>query len=170
MARFLHRFFVWFGRNVPTVLLVACFFAGFIPGIRMSCKAAFSFSLMRGAMDSAVSIVSALCVLLLPLFFSALAVYFSKPKLLYGIAFLKAFTFAFVSAGITSGFGSAGWLARRLLMFSDSLSLPLLWLYWLRHIPGKGVFQPADTILIASCMGFIGFADHVLISPLLQGI
>ena len=170
MARFLHRFFVWLRRNANAALLAACFLVGFVLGVRMSCGVDFSVSLMRGAMAGSVSIVSLLCVLLLPLLFSALAVYFSKPRLLYCIAFVKAFAFAFVSAAITSGFASAGWLARWLLMFSDCLSLPLLWMYWLRHVPGRRAFQAADVSVIAGCIGLVGLCDQILVMPLLQGI
>ena len=170
MARFLHRCFICLRRNANTAFLAACFLTGLILGIRMSHGVDFSVSLMRGALSSTVSIVRLLSVLLLPLLFSALAVFFSKPQLLYPIAFLKAFVFSFVSAGICTGFGSAGWLARPLIMFSDSLSLPMLWLYWLRHIPGRRTFQAADVMVIAGCVGLVGLLDQFLIMPLLQGI
>lgn len=170
MARFLHRFFAALRREVNVLLLAACFSAGLILGIRMSCEADFPLSLMRGAMTSTVSIVRLLSVLLLPVLISALAVYFSKPQFLYGIAFLKAFLFAFVSAGITAGFGSAGWLARWMLMFSDCLCLPLLWLYWLRHLPGRKTFQIADIWILACCIGLIGLLDQIWMMPLLQGL
>lgn len=170
MARFLHRFFAELRRKTNVLILAACFLAGLILGIRMSHRAEFSFSLMHGALDRAVSIVHLLSVLLLPILFSALAVYFSKPRLLYGIAFLKAFVFAFVSAGVSAGFGNAGWLVRWLLMFSDSLSLPLLWLYWLRHIPGRRVFQANDVLAIAGGIVLAGLLDQMLVMPLLQGI
>lgn len=170
MARFLHRYFICLRRNAGVAFLAACFLSGLFFGVWMSYGVEFSVSLMRGVMDSAVSIVSLLGVLLLPLLFSALAVYFSKPRWLFGIAFLKAFSFAFVSAGICTGFGSAGWLVRSLILFSDGLSLPLLWLYWLRHIPGRRTFQAADVMVIAGCIGSIGLLDQFLIIPLLRGI
>lgn len=170
MARFLHRFFSELRRKSNVWILAVCFFAGLVLGIRASHEAGLSFPLMRGALKSTVSIVRLLSILLLPFLFSALAVYFSKPKLLYGIAFLKAFVFAFISAGISAGFGGAGWLIRWLLMFSDSLCLPVLLLYWLRHIPGRRRFQTADTMILAGCIGLVGLLDHRLIMPLLQGI
>lgn len=170
MARFLHRCFCYLRRNGNVAFLAVCFFAGFSLGIRMSHEVEFSDSLMRGSVSSTVSILRLLSVLLLPFLFSALAVYFARPRLLYGIAFLKAFVFAFVSAGIASCFGSAGWLARWLIMFSDSLCLPLLWLYWLRHIPGRSGVQGADLMITVSGMALIGLFDTVLIMPLLQGI
>lgn len=170
MARFLHRFFSELRRNANVAILAACFLVGLILGIRMSHEAEFSFSLMRSALKSTVSIVRLLSVLLLPFLFSALAVYFSKPKLLYGIAFLKAFAFGFVSAGINAAFGSAGWLVRLLVMFSDCMSMPILWLYWLRHLPGKRVFQAADVMITVGCISLVGFLDHMLIMPLLRGI
>ena len=170
MARFLHRFYSCLHRNVSVMVISACFLLGLILGIRFSHTVDFSVSLMRGALCGAVSIVRLLSVLLLPLLFSALAVYFSKPRLLYGIAFLKAFLFAFVSGSVVSCFGSAGWLARWLIMFSDCMSLPLLWLYWLRHIPGRNPFQGTDTILTASGLALIAILDHTLIMPLALGI
>ena len=170
MARFLHRYFSWIRRNANMVILAACFLAGFVLGIRMSHGAELSVSLMRSALYGTVSIVGLLAVLLLPFLFSALAVYFSKSQLLYGIAFLKAFLFAFIATAVSSVFGNAGWLARFLILFSDSLNLPLLWLYWLRHIPGKRAYQAADAMVLACCICLVGIADYILIMPLLQGI
>jgi hypothetical protein len=48
--------------------------------------------------------------------------------------------------------------------------MPLLCLYWLRHIPGKRPFQAADAMAIAGGIGLVGLIDHMLVMPLLQQI
>ncbi len=168
MARFLHHIFVFLRRKSSTVILAFCFLSGLISGLLLFRQAAFSVSLMRSALCSDVSIFRLLCVILLPFLFSAFAVYFSKPRVLYLIAFLKAFLFAFVSAGITLAFGSAGWLVRWLVMFSDCLSLPLLWLYWQRNVSGQQGFRLAEFGVFAGIACLIGCLDHAFIVPLLS--
>ena len=95
------------------------------------------FSLMRMALCRPVSIVSLLLTTCLPFLISAIAVYISKPDLLPLIALLKGVSFSMVSIAVFHAFGTAGWMMRSLVMFTDLAALPVLYVFWHRHISGE---------------------------------
>lgn len=170
MARFLHHVLRSLQRKWEIVFLAFCFSMGLVFGTLSFYRADLSSSLMHGAISGSVSIVHLLSVILLPFLLSALAVFFSKPKLIFAIAFLKAFNFAFISAGVFAAFGCGGWLVRWLLMFSDCLTMPLLWLYWLRNAFGCRAFRIWEVGTTAAAYCLIGCLDYYFIMPLLLGI
>ena len=102
-----------------------------------------SASLMRMALKSPVSIVSFLCISLLPFVMSAILAFFDCPRAVYGICFWKAFLHGFVSAGLLTCFPDRGWLLRCFLLLSDG-TLPVLYWLWLRCVQGYPVL-PALT-------------------------
>lgn len=117
--------------------------------------------------NSGASAIGLVCVLLIPLLLSVLAVYFSIPAAILPICFFKAFAFGYCSCGILLSFRSAGWLVRLLLLFSDSLMLmPLLWL-WLCHIKGSRIRLKRNTMVCLLTALAIGAVDYMYISPLL---
>ncbi len=166
MARFLHYDFAVNSRKVWQWLLAFAFAAGLAAGSILYLSAEFkSVSWMRGAADSPVSIVGLLGVILLPFLFSAAAVFLNRDWLLIPIAFLKALSFVQVSLGISQAYGSAGWLMRFLLMFADSISLPVLVYFWICFgFSGKKLsgWRFLCFIAAAAC---IGCFDFCVISP-----
>ena len=126
-----------------------------------------NFFMMRSILLDSVSIVSLIAVSYIPFLFSAFAVSMGLLWLLYPICFLKAFCFGFVSTAVCISFGSAGWLMRLLLMFSDIFSLPLLFLYSLRHISDVSKFSFSEFLIIASVFMLIGSVDYCYVLPLL---
>lgn len=123
--------------------------------------------LMRGTPYVPVSIVRLLCVNLLPFLLSALAVFLSSPMLVLLVCFSKAFVFFFVSLGLCQAFSSAGWLVRFLLLFSDCLSIPVLYFFWLRRISPdhkNRFFEDIWTLLLLAALGSI---HACVISPFL---
>lgn len=122
---------------------------------------------MRSTAYGAVSIVGLLCVTLLPFLFSAFAVFISEPWLLLPISYGKAVLFSLISLGILQSFGSAGWLVRLLLMFSDSVSVPLLYCFWHRHISGRRKLAFSEAWNAVSLCILIGSIDYCLVSPFL---
>lgn len=171
MARFLlHDLPAWW-RKGSTAFLAFSFFGGLISG-----AAAFLFSgdsllpMMRSSLYCSVSIVSMLLILTLPFLLSALAVSFSEPRLLLLVSYGKAFLFSFVLLGISRAFGSAGWLIRWLLAFGDCATLPLLYLYWQRHISGEVKFSNAECLVFLSLYFLAGSIDYCLIAPFLAGL
>ena len=125
----------------------------------------FSSLMMRGVEISAVSIPGLLLITSLPFLLTAIAVLFSQPWLLVSVIFLKGALFGYCACGITLIYGSAAWLARLLLMFSDLALLPLLMLLWLRCF---GPDRRGRTGLLASA-GFaavlVGLLDFYVVSP-----
>lgn len=167
MARFLHHIFTGLQRKAGTVCLALFWSAGLFAGfIFYRNTGNSSVSLMCGALNCAVSIVSLLSVILLPFLLSAFAVYFSRPYLLLVIAFVKAFSLAFVSAGLNTAFGAAGWLAQLLLMFSDCCTVPILWLYWLRYGEKSCKFSLKGTFCTIFVVCMVGFFDFYFVSPI----
>lgn len=123
--------------------------------------------LMRSVLYAPVSIVGALCVSVLPMLFSAYAVFLSNFGLLLPICFAKAFLFSFVSTGVSRAFASAGWLMGRLLLYSDWTSLPILYWFWLRSLSPERPVGLWETILAFAMLGLLGSIHFSIISPFL---
>lgn len=171
MNRFLHWIPFVLPCKVPQRSLICAWFFGLAAGVGLSFLADDSFlSTMRAAASSHVSIIGLLSAILLPLLFSAFAVYISQPQLLLPVAFCKAFLFSYLAFGVTAAFGTAGWLVRGLLMFSDCLTLPLLWWFWLRclRIPK----EDATHCFFFACAAalLIGCVDYCTVSPFLANL
>ncbi len=157
-------------RDTPFFLAFA-WILGIVFGVGASYCASHSLSsLMRMTANSPVSIFGLLSAMLLPLLCSAFAVYISCPWLLIPTAFLKAFLYTYFSFGILASYGSAGWLIRLLLIFSDTLMLPVLWLFWLRGIQWGRVDFLYRLIPAVSVVFLIGSIDYSIISPFLAQI
>lgn len=146
--------------------LACSFLLGLVFGGCISCLTSDSFlTLMRAADFHCMSIVSLLSVLLLPYLFSAFAVYIHQSWLLIPISFLKAFFFAYLYVGLTLSFGSAGWLTRNLLMFSDIFTLPVLWWLWLNLDSGKNTSFPRIITASVSAASAVGCFDFLIVAP-----
>ena len=171
MALFFRPVFPHWWRKSAAVFLALSWLAGLMLGVVLFVHTDGCFSsLMRGALDDTVSIVVRISVAVLPFLFSAFAVYIFKPGLLLPVCFLKAFAFSFVSVGVLSSFGSGGWALRWLLMFTDILSLPVLYFYWRQHISGDVCFSGSGTFFMLSLLILIGCIDCCCISPFLAGL
>lgn len=168
MARFLHHGFAGIRRRIPLIVLAAGWIFGLICGWFLYVHADVSLiSLMRGAIYSPVSIVGLVNVLAVPLLFSAIAVSISAYFLLPVLAWGKGMLFSFVSACALSAFGSGGWLAWPMLMFSDMAGVLILWMYLLQ-ISTKGKVFPGYSSVFALILA--GIADYCVISPFLAGL
>lgn len=171
MARFLLNEKFPVSRKGPRLLLALAFLGGLLVGAYVHIAAEYdTVSWMRGALDGHVSIVGLLSVIFLPFLFSAFAVYASQRWLLVPIAFCKAVSFAQSACGISVAFGSAGWLLRFLLMFTDILTLPLLVLFWLRYCGGGQKLKWFSVFPYLCAAASIGSVDFFMISPFLSGL
>ena len=168
MARFLHHDLSWSDRRIHGCILAVFWSLGILCGIWTQFYADFySASLMRSTLSGSVSIVSLLCVTVLPFLISAFAVFLSCHWMLHPIAFCRGFLLSFVSLGITASFGSAGWLFRLLLCFSEFVSTPFLYWFWLRCFRGPGDSFVLTCALMASFCLLTGSIDYCLITPFL---
>lgn len=171
MDRFLHLHLPTRLRKGSVSFLAFGWILGLVSGFLFSLYAGDSLSTtMRAAASGCVSIPGLLSAIFLPLLFSAFAVYISQPWLLIPIAFGKAFLFSYLGVGVMAAFGSAGWLIRWLLMFSDSCSLPLLWWYWLRAVSGQRCFAVRNTAAAFAVALIIGSVDYCMVSPVLANL
>lgn len=153
-------------RKKGRLLLASFWCAGLFFGIYGYLTAGTPFlSWMRGVVPGSVSIVGLLGITVFPFLISALAVFFSTPWLLLLVCFCKAFLFSFVSLGIWQAFGSAGWLARLLWMFSDCIGIPLLYGFWLRHLSGDRAVGGLETGCYLAAFVLLGSVDYRIISP-----
>ena len=150
------------------IILAVVWLIGLFVGMYLGSNADNSyFLLMRMALNTRVSIVGLLGISCLPFLLSAYAVYLGKPKLILLVCFCKAVLFTSCGYAVLISFGSAGWLIRLLLQFSDIVLLPLYCWFSIRHIHGKETTLKRDTavcILAAACAGSI---DYCLVSPFL---
>ena len=155
-----------------TAALLAFFWCfGLVTGAAFAASAHISsFPLMRTALMSCVSISGAVAVLLLPLLFSAFAVYISKIRLLIPIAFLKAFFFSYLGTAVMRSFPSSGWMLRFLLLFSDCLAAPLLILLWLRLSRSSPRTCAVSIPAAAIALSLIGCLDFYIVSPFLVSL
>ena len=153
--------------NRPVFMLVLSWSLGQILAIILASISGDSFfTLMRMAVSTRVSIVGLFAMSYLPFLFSAFAVYICKPKLLYLIVFLKALLFVFCSLSCVAVFPSAAWLVRILLLFSDSLLLPVLCWFSIRHISGYGNLKN-DFSLCTAFFILAASLDYCVVSPFL---
>ena len=171
MARFLHHLESYPSRRKFCHFLALCWAASLCCGIYFWFHAGSSFlSLMRSSLYSSVSIVSLLLVTGLPFLLSAFAVFLSCHWLLPAIAFGKGFLFSFISMGALASFGCAGWLLRLLLCFSDLMSMPILYWFWLHCCRIRKYGFGCCTVLSAALIFLIGSIDYCLIAPFLADL
>lgn len=163
-----HAFFDRLRCIYPTYSLAICWIAGLLLGTAYGYRADhFYLHLMRIAVFSHMSIVGLLIILYFPLLFSAFAVYMKRPHWLAVVSFLKAFLFSSCGAALYVAFGSAGWLVRLMLQFSDICSLPFFYWFCMRNITGQKNLMWHDLLICCAVMAILGLFDFCLISPFL---
>ena len=152
-------------------LLFVFWISGLVLGTCFATAASKHYLLMmRMAPQSHVTIVGLAVTVLLPFLSSAFAVYKDRLWLVYPICFAKVFAFASCGYGITAAFGSAGWLVRLLLQFSDILTMPILCWFVLRHISGRKMVLKRDFGICLGLEVIICCLDLWYISPFLSTI
>ena len=156
-------------RKYTTTVLASSWTLGLCFGlcsmVAGSCNAAF-----YDAVVLKPAFLSTLSVLLLPIVLSMLAVFTGQRWLLFPLAFLKAFAFAYVGWNVVVTFGSAGWLIRLMLMFSDCVTVPLLLWFWNRALTSEfDAIVPAAGSLVLTVFG-IGMIDYGIIAPFLVNL
>lgn len=155
-------------RKACRFILAFFWISGLICGFLVYLSAETSLvPLMHSILSETVSIVSLLCVTALPFLLSIFMVFFSKPWLILPICFCKAFLFSFVSIGILQLYGSAGWLIRFLLLFSDCVTVPFLYWFWLRCLTRTDLFFGCTSAFLLALGFLIGSMDYRIISPVL---
>lgn len=151
-------------RAVSLLLLASFWTTGLLIGYTVAAKTSISL-LMRAFTLERVSIVGLVLVTILPLILSAAAYRLSVPYFILPIAFIKAFLFSFCACALALVYTDAGWLARWLYIFSDSLMVIFLLWFWVRNIPNvKGSVQKDFVICLIAASLLISI-DYFIVSP-----
>ncbi len=129
-----------------------------------ACSAA-SLSLMRQAITVPASFVPLAVGTTLPFVITAAIVYFGVLKLLYLLGFLKGFAFGQCGMMCLVCYGTAGWLARLLIFFSQLLSISALWLIWLQICRKQERISRRGMYLLFLYLTAVVLADYFLVAP-----
>lgn len=153
-------------RRMKCVLLALTWFTGLLCGSLFAVRYNHSLeSLMHAAFSGSMSIVGMLIVVLWPYLFSAFAVFYSLPKLVFLFAFAEAFSFGYCIWGVFSVFGDACWLVRWLLFFTACCSAPMLYWFLQRCICGSKQHIFRDFLICCMVLVMIVSLDYCVISP-----
>lgn len=126
--------------------------------------------LMRAAALCRPSIIGLAVSVLVPLLITIGSVYFSRPSVIYVLAFLWAALFGYSSACLRLVFGSADWLIRILFLFSHCFSAPLLCWLMIRNIYGIRPSFLKESLIVILIALTIGSVDYFVISPFLAAL
>lgn len=171
MARFLFSGSGYFLRKFGRFLLALFWTIGLVFGVWSAGFAGdASFLLAHRAVSSSVSAVGLYCCLLLPLFFSAYAVYSSSPWLMFLIAFGKGCSYSWVASTVSAAFGSSGWLVRFFFLFSDSIFLVFLYGFWLLYVTGERKLSGRFCAVLAIAGALVSGVDCWIIVPFLRNM
>ena len=150
-------------RNV--LLLAFCWLSGLFYGLVLYLSAGTSFnSLVRRLPFELVSIVCLLAVTALPFLLSLFLVLFSKPLLILPLCWFKALVLSFISCGILQSYDSFGWLFQHMVLFSDWITTPVLYWFWIRILRVSPTFW-LDTLLSFILVFLTASLEHSIISP-----
>ncbi len=131
---------------------------------------AASVSLMRQALTAPVSIVSLFVCACIPFAFTAAAVLSGRAWLIYFLSGLKGFAFGITASVCFLAFGSAGWLVRSLLLFSQIANAPALWYVWICLCPGNVQLTRRGICSVAAYVFFVALLDYFKIAPFLRDL
>ena len=159
----LHSIKLWRG------LLLLIWLAGLFTGYVLAHNARIDLtSVMLPIATRRVSIVGFLLVLTVPLIVSAICINLSVQWLFIPIAYIKAFFFSYSSCCIILSFGTAGWLVQWLYLFSDSIAISFMLLFWFRNLePDRGSAR-RDFVMLFLMIIAIGCVDYYIISAFLS--
>lgn len=169
-ARFFSKMALWCCKTSPAFLALS-WCLGLVCGILAARTARDTLiPLMRAAAGRPVWILDLLIVTTLPFLISAYAASLSEPWLLLAISAAKAFIFSFCAYGVSLAFGQSSWLVRFLFLFSDSCLIPVLFLFWLRHIEKNAPVRRWELIVCLAVAVIVGIIDYRIISPFLVAL
>ena len=152
-------------------LLCFCWILGMILGVFSAHGAEASLvPLIRQSTRSPGSALGLLSAALLPFLLSGLAVSFSETWLLLLISAFKAFSFTFCAAGVSLAFGQSSWLVRFLFLFSDLSLIPVLYIYWLRHLRKDSKTRRWELPCCLIWATIVCGIDYLYIAPFLASI
>lgn len=161
---------IWWKKHSPRLLAMSWVSGMLLGGIAAASAGDYLVSLMRQGAVCSASISGLLAAVLLPFLLSAFAVYLHEPWLLLIISAFKAFGFGFCAFAVGLAFGQSSWLVRFLFLFSDVSLMPVLYLYWLRHIQPDVSHRPWEIPGCVCIALLLGWIDYCYIAPFLVSV
>ncbi len=79
------------------------------------------------------------------------------------LAFIRSATFSWAAVGLRCSFGSAGWLLWPMLLYSELLFFPFLFLFWLRLLSEQ--WGRLDLFLCLTVAAIVSLTDFWLVMP-----
>ena len=158
-------------QKVGSWLLCATWVFGMLLGAWSAVSADSAIiSMVRNCIGSHVTIPGMLCVAFLPFLISAYAISLSEPWILLIFSTCKAYSFSLCLCATGLAFGQSSWLVRLLFLFSDLCLIPVLYLYWLRHISGTNPTRRWELPACLCIAAVISGIDYYFIAPFLMSI
>ena len=150
------------------ILLIFFWLMGLLTGLVIANHPSVSFSCWDQRFSFNITAGSLLVSVFAPVMISYVFVRFLNYKLIFLLAFLKAFSYSFLSLCMIYVFGNAGWIVWFLLFSSDSVLVILLMFFWIRNIFNKHFIPRFDAIFLVLGAIFTYFADYFILLPLLN--
>lgn len=125
----------------------------------------FSFSLMYPLHIERVSIVGMIVSLILPIILLYILLNRCYFYLILPVIFLKSFNYMCCYLCITYSYGTAGWLVRTLLLFSDTVSVIILLHFCYRFAAGNKIGMTSYFKYTFAVLIIVGCLDYYIISP-----
>lgn len=171
MARFFRQSDVFIFRRQPHLLLAFSWACGLVLGALLFRHGRdFILPFMPLTLSSRLSVPGLASSALLPFLFSVFSVYFGIPWMQFIICLCKAFLYSYISCGVYAFFGNVGWLVHWLLLFADTLSIPVLYLYWLRYVSGSRQFRFLTILPYWALLSSLMVLEYRFIAPLTAAI
>ena len=153
------------------LLLAFIWFLGLMSGRHYSQQASNTYLLlMRASSEFRLSIIGLAVSVLLPFIISAVAVYFSKPAVIYVLTYLYALLFSYTGCCLRMLFSNAGWLIQFMLLFSHCITIPFYCWFSMRYINGRKPTFIRDLWIGIAVISVVGIIDILVISPFLAAL
>ena len=128
-----------------------------------------SFSLVRSALISRLSIVSVISAGFFPIVVTGVAIAFSARFLLLPLSFVKSYCLAFCMRLISCCFFDAAWVVSLLILFPGVCTVvPLAWL-WIRFLSG-GRVRRNDFFMVLAFVLFVSAINVYFVTPVCLGL
>lgn len=146
------------------ILLVWC--TGMLTGIYVSLHNFPNVSSWVHSYDGGVSIVSLLICSAFPFVIYAFLTSCGLRWLLLPLCFTKAFMYCFCACSVALVYGSGGWLARILLLFSNTVSTTVLLWYQFKSIDVGATNMRTITVACVLLVSLSSIFDHYIVTPI----
>ena len=150
---------------IAILWLCGLLFGAFVPFCCFQQSAALVCTVIAG---DELSLWGLFLARLLPVLLTIGAAYFSKPILITLVVFVKAFLFAFTSMSISCLAGSSAPLVCFLLLFSEVVTLPILWMMWNDFLLGNHHFLIRRGFCAVLIVSITSFVDYLYVEPFLR--